>query len=59
MWLLEATESKSFAVISIGADRLLPTKTPPEDGVRVSGEIMLCKAMLPRPHQFLARKKES
>jgi hypothetical protein len=59
MWLLEPTESKRFAVISIGADRLLPTKTPSANGVRVSGEIMLYRAMLPHPHQFLARKKES
>jgi hypothetical protein len=44
---------KSFAVINFGADRLRPTKTPSSDGVQVSGENMLCKAMLPNPHQFL------
>ena len=59
IWLLEATEPKSFAVISDEADRLSPTKTPSVDGVRVSGEIMLCRAMLPHPRQFLLPKKES
>jgi hypothetical protein len=36
-----------------------PAKTPSADGVRVSGEIMLCRAMSPHPGQFLPLKKES
>lgn len=51
-------DPERFNVISFRADTVPPTKTLSSDGVRVSGENMLCKPMRrPNPCQFLPLKK--